>query len=51
MDIPALSMAMSQAKVMESASLAVMKMSLENMEQVEEQLAQLIEGSTVDVSV
>lgn len=50
MDVPALSMAMAQ-QLATNVNMAVMKMSLENMEQVETQLAEMIEGATIDVSV
>lgn len=58
MDIAALSMNMSQAEVVQKASIAVMAMGMDNMEQFGDQLTKMMEqsvhpnvGKNIDISV
>mgnify|MGYP001109589132 CR=1 FL=1 len=48
MDIPALSMIMSQSRVQESAGIAVMKMAMDTGKENAEQMAEMIKNSAVD---
>lgn len=48
MDIPALSMIMSQSRVQESAGIAVMKMAMDTGKENATQMAEMIKNSAVD---